>query len=151
MSLRDSLQGVEKQGRVVWSPEVYVDGVYAVHVLPVASRIRVGKMPLRHVLLWAWGRTSSLATEGIDSKREEARVLEGLFDFDGVQIYKAVEVRYDGDEADSFRLKTYSQQRHPAAAFQHGSRSLSSLFAVWGCGRGTHKNLCRSGDAGDCL
>lgn len=45
-------------------------------------------------------------------------------------------------------VKTYGRQRHLGQVFPRGSQSLGDRSAVWDCGRGTHRSLCRNGGAG---
>jgi hypothetical protein len=85
--LRYSPQGIDEHGSVVLRPEIYVQGVQGVHVLSIASRIRDGQMPLRHVLLRARSTTPTLASKSIDRDGEEARVFIRLFYLDRVQVY----------------------------------------------------------------
>jgi hypothetical protein len=91
-------------------------------------------------------RTGVLAAEAIDGKSEETRVLVGVFYSDRVEFYTRPGV--SSSLYAPWAGETYGQQRHPGLVCPRGLQSRCDPSAVWGCGRGRHRSLCRSGGAG---
>jgi hypothetical protein len=118
--------------------------VQSVHVFALVHGVRRGKMPLRGVLVRTRCLTFILAAEAIYSKSKEARVLVCVLSPDCVQFYATTEVSSCMCGVDD---GAYGQQRHPDLVCQRGLLSLSGRSAVWDCGRGRHRSLCRSGGA----